>query len=119
MADLKLSNTWDLDLYDGDLVIIEDDDALRQFLKQRLQMFLGEWFLDVSKGVPYFQQIMVKKPSFEAVDSIFKTQILETPGILELESFELDYIGENRTLTLSFRAKSTEGVIDFNEEISL
>jgi hypothetical protein len=120
MSDLQLnSSTWDLEIQNGDFVLIEDKEALQQFLKQRLQTFLGEWFLDSSKGVPYFEEILVKRPQFEAVDSIFKTQILQTPGIINLESFEFDYDGPTRALSLSFRAQSIEGVIDFNEEIIL
>jgi hypothetical protein len=120
MSDLKLvDSTWDLEISNADLVIITQKDALRQFLKQRLQMFFGEWFLDSSLGVPYFQEIMTKQPAFEAVDAIFKRQILETPGITQLDEFNLEYDNVNRTLSLSFRANSTEGVIDFNEEVSI
>lgn len=120
MSDLQLNDsTWDLETSNADLVIITQREALRQFLKQRLQMFYGEWFLDSSLGVPYFQEIMTKQPSFEAVDAIFKRQILETPGITQLEEFNLEYDNATRSLSLGFRAKSTEGVIDFNEVISI
>jgi len=120
VSDLKLvDSTWDLEITNADLVIIEQRDALRQFLKQRLQAFYGEWFLDSSRGLPYFQEILVKNPSFEAVDSLFKREILETAGITELEEFNLDYDNITRSLSLDFRAKSTSGTIDFNEVITI
>jgi hypothetical protein len=82
-------------------------------------MFRGEWFLNALKGVPYYQEILTKAPNFAAVDSILKREILQTSGIIELEKFELDYDETTRALTLAFTAKSTDGVIEFNEDITI
>lgn len=119
MSDLTLNSDWDFQIENADLKIIEDKQALVQFLKQRIQLFFGEWFLDSSLGVPYYQEVLVKSPGRDAVDAVFKKVILETPGIVELQSFEFDYNNATRTLNVSFRARSTEGVIDFNEVIEI
>lgn len=122
MSDLKLSTTigafqGDLALENGDLVLLENADAAQQLLRQRLRMFFGEWFLDTGKGVPYFQEILKKQPNAIAVDSILKTTILETPGVIQLLRFNFDYDAATRSLSLDFAAQLSSGVIEFNEEI--
>lgn len=120
MSDLKLNtSTWDLQITNGDLVLIEDKEALSQYLRQRLQTFLGEWFLNVEEGIPYFQEVMSKGTGLEAISSIFKKAILETAGVQGLESFEIDFDPVNRTLELEFAAQSVAGVINFNEVIDI
>lgn len=114
--DIKLDSDGDIFLNVNDLELTLGIEAKAQHLTQRLRTFLGEWFLDLRIGVAYFQQIMIKNPNPAIVDSIFKKEILNTPGILELTSFNLD-IATNRELTLSFRAITEEGEINFSEVI--
>jgi hypothetical protein len=110
--DLKLNTqTHDLLVTDGDLQVFSDNGAIRQNLKQRLLFFLGEWFLDTSQGVPYYQFILVKNPNLDLVESTLKDVVLSTTGILELDTFQLDYTRGTRQLQVSLQAKSTEGDI--------
>lgn len=120
MSDLKLDNsTWDLVIENGDLVLMDEQESIGQLVRQRLGWFLGEWFLDASGGVPYFEDIFVKGVSLAVVDSLLKFTILETPGVLELLSFILDYDGATRTLSLTFEARTSDGIINFNEELGI
>lgn len=120
MSDLALdTSTWDLDISNGDLYLLDSQETVRQLLRQRLSMFLGEWFLDSSLGVPYFEDILKKGASLEIVDSILKTTVLETVGIEDLEEFFLDFEPVDRTFTVTFKARTREGVIDFSEEITI
>lgn len=56
MSDLKLGVDGDLEIKNGDLLLTTSDDAVRQHLQQRLRTFLGEWFLDLDVGIPFFQR---------------------------------------------------------------
>ncbi len=112
--DMKLDSEGDLFIGGDDIVLTFGIDGIAQHLTQRLRTFLGEWFLDLRIGVAYFQQILLKNPNPAMVDSIFKKEILNTPGVLELTFFDLD-IGTDRTLTLSFRTITQEGEINFSE----
>ena len=108
--DLALSNdTGDLDLSDGDLYILSGVDAVAQFLSQRLRFFLAEWFLDESKGIPYYDKIFVKNPNPVVVDSILKTEVIQSPGVQELVSFNLDLDFITRRLALDLEAISESG----------
>lgn len=112
MSDIKLSTlTNDLEVTNGDLDIILMDGAIRQSLLQRLRLFLGEWFLDTSHGVPYFQSILVKNPNLDLIQATIKNVVLSTPGITELLTFEFDYNNATRVLSVSFDARSTNGTV--------
>jgi hypothetical protein len=116
VGDLRLNEqTYDLDLVNGDLVLTQSDDAIRQLIVQRLRTFLGEWFLDLSVGVPYFQDILKKNPNIQVVDGVLKQTILDTPGVVELLTFELDFESGTRKLKVDCSIRTRTGVIDFSE----
>lgn len=117
--DLLLDDTsWDLSMGDTDLQLVDGPDAILQHLKQRLKTFLGEWFLDQRIGVPYFQQVFVKHPDPLVLDSAFKAEIINTPGITELLSFALSLDSASRGLHLSFAAGGDGGaVLTFDEAL--
>lgn len=114
--DIKQDSDGDILINVNDLELTSGLEAKAQHLAQRLRTFLSEWFLDLRVGVAYFQQILIKNPNPAIVDSVFKKEILNTPGILQLTSFGLD-IATNRELTLSFRALASEGEINFSEVV--
>lgn len=96
--------------------IIDGADYVRQKLQTKLRLFLGEWFLDLNVGVPYFQDILKKQVSTNVIASIFKDVILETPGVIELQEFVLDYDNIARDLKLDFTVRSETGSITINLE---
>jgi hypothetical protein len=94
-------------------------EAIRQHCQCRLRFFLGEWFLDTSIGVPYFEDILIKNPSLPILNDIFKDQILETKGVLDFISFEMVFDTQSHTLQVQFSALTTDGVLDFSEEFNV
>jgi len=63
--------------------------------------------------VPYYQFIRVKNPNVDLSESILRSVVTQTPGILELSSFTFDYTNQNRTASVELQAKSTSGDINF------
>lgn len=119
MSDISLTaDSKELLLKNGDLVLTQGAVAVEQHVLQRLKMFAGEWFLNLSEGVPYFQNILVKNPNPDIVDGLLKNTILETPGVDELLTFNIDYNASNRTLSVDFSIRVLDTIIDF-ENISL
>lgn len=114
--DFKLDDNNDLVIENNNLVLIDGADFVKQLLKERLQTFLGEWFLDIEIGIPYFQDILKKNVSLNTIANIFKNEILQTPGVIELEKFDLDYNENTRELSLSFAVRSLDGSITINIE---
>ena len=87
----------------------ESAEVVAQRLSIRLKTYLGEWFLDVGYGVPYYQQILAKKTTKVAVDRIFQQQILSERGVRELVSFSSTF--ENRQYNMSFKVRVMNGSV--------
>lgn len=116
MSDLLLSeSTNDIELVNGDLSLVSGIDAVKQSLKQRMQMFRGEWFLDQESGIPFFQTIFQKTTKPEVIAGILQNEIQTTPGVLELLSFDLKIETTTRELVLDFQCRGTDGVINYTE----
>jgi hypothetical protein len=117
--DLALNSTGDIYL-DGqaDLSVVTGGEAISQHIQQRLKFFRGEWFLDRGRGMPYFRDILGKKnPNSYRMSAIFRDAILGTPGVLELREFDLTVDARTRVLSLSFRAVTEDGDIDYSGEV--
>lgn len=119
MSSFQLNKDGDLDLSGNKLRLTTGVEAIRQHLQVKLSIFLGEWFLDISVGVPYFEEIFVKAPNIGAVSELLKVQILETPGVLDLLEFDFDFDAAARAFQLEFKALTTEGIIDFTNEVGV
>jgi len=119
MIGRALDSNNDLIVEGGQLKLVEDGAEVVQHVRSRLLFYQEEWFLDLQAGTPYFQQIFVKPSNLANIESIFKTRILETPGVESLTEFEMDYDGGSvRKLTVSFSAQTTFGSID-NEKVTI
>ena len=70
------------------LTVNDSDAEIEQRLRQNLQTFLGEWFLDITIGVPYLQLVYVKGVAAILIESAFKDIITDTPGVVALTQFE-------------------------------
>ena len=120
MSDLSL-NLADMDfqVINNDLVFTSDVNTpgtnnILQDILQRLRLFQGEWFLDNSIGIPWFQQIFVKNPDVSKIEAIFIDAILSTNGVDSLIEFSLTPNYPNRSFALSFSANTTSGVVDYS-----
>jgi hypothetical protein len=83
-----------------------------QRLKITLQTFLGEWFLNTTVGVPYFEAIFGKVKSKSSIDLLLQEKILADPGVIEMVSFESELDNSKRVYSMDFRVRTSEGVTD-------
>ncbi len=83
-----------------------------QALEQKLSFFLHEWFLDVRKGMPYFQYVIgVKNPDLEIIKGMFARAILEVRGVASIRSMTLNLDNATRKLKVDFSVNLTNGEI--------
>lgn len=62
-------------------------DAVTQIVESRLQLWTGQWYLDLSEGTPYEVQVLGKRT--EAVrDPVLRDRILSTPGVSEIANYD-------------------------------
>lgn len=108
--DIKLTD-GDLAVENNELVLIQGLEETAQNLFVNLKTYQGEWFLDQSIGMPWFQDILIKGQPINIISGLIKDAIVNTDGVTELNKFELDYDNETRTMTLDAKAKSANGDI--------
>lgn len=110
MKDLKLDTiTHDLQIDNFDLSLVTGIDRVVQDLKVRLWVFLNEWFLDTSIGMPFYQDILIKNPDLNSIEAIIKEKIIETEDVNEIVSFDLVYDSQTRKLSVTFEVNTSFG----------
>lgn len=93
-------------------------DIVAQRLKISLYTFLGEWFLDTSIGVPYFQQIFGKVRKKSTVDIIFQGIISDDPDVIEILSF-VSEITPERGYEMTFSVRVADNTASLPITITL
>lgn len=102
-------DTKELILHKGDLQLTYEVDAIAQAALVRLSLFEGEWFLDQTVGVPYYQSILVKSPDLQAIQSIFSSEILKVEGVRNVRNCLVELNRSNRRLTVKWTADTDTG----------
>jgi hypothetical protein len=92
-----------------DFGLVDDTKQIMQNLAIRLRFILGEWYLDITQGVPYFEVFFRKAPNQIQIESILKEEIVTTRGILELTGFESQFDQKRRIYSVKFSARSISG----------
>jgi hypothetical protein len=92
----------------GRMRIVRGAEEKAQKIKNRLQLFRGEWFLDTRIGVPHFEHVFVKAPDLEVIKRIFRRAIMSVEGIEDVLDVEVR-LNADRTFSYAFRAVDDEG----------
>ena len=100
---------------DSDVFFIDNAERVAQQIKIQLLTMLGEWFLDITHGVPYLEYILVKNPNFELIWQILKEQIQNVDDVEAVNSLELDYDSHQRRLSVTYAAETTYGLVTRRE----
>lgn len=108
--DLLLDENNDLVITD-DLQFSYGIPGIVQEVRIALQMFAGEWFLDLDAGIPYWQQILGEKAprAMAAARIAFRDAILAVDGITALTRLDIAFNGSTRKMTVTWAAKCAFG----------
>lgn len=87
-------------------------DEIAQTVKTRLQLFLGEYFRDITDGTPWFEQILGKGSSLEGKEAAIKNRIIRTDGVIQLTKFDTDFDIDTRKYTISAGILTSFGQTD-------
>lgn len=85
------------------------DEGTAQSVGCELKLLLGEWFLDTSRGVPWWRHpeatektVMGNHPAdLPYAESVIKAAILRVPGVAALTSFSLEFNHDTRAAVVS------------------
>lgn len=103
-------NSGDLVFHNGSLTKEYTTQPFVQTVAQRLFILLrtieGEWFLDLSHGIPYFDWLGNKVPK-QRIDLTLQQEILATLGVKEITYFNSTLV--NRKYSAQFRVRVVTG----------
>ena len=115
---LALDSTHDLVLGSRNGIgIAKDGVAVAQGILTRLQLFKGEWYLDIEAGTPWFQKIFADGSDIRIIEAEIKRQILATPGVRSISTFFLDIDKPTRAVTITSEIQSDFGVLALEETL--
>lgn len=98
------------------VTLATEDEAVAQHLSIRLRHFLGEWELNTLEGIPFFRDVFVKAPDLGLVRDIFRSEIINTPGVAEVNEIAVTINTATREALLTFRCTFDSGaVLDFTD----
>lgn len=117
MIDLAFDTEGDLLIEDYDISFLGGVDQITQNLAFRLRFFLGEWYLDIEAGIPYYQDFFIKAPNQIRIESVLKQEIVDTDGVLELTDFASDFNSSLRRFSVIFSARTEDEIINLEVEV--
>jgi hypothetical protein len=81
-------------------------------VRHELSLFLGEWFMDNTKGIPYLPTSSRKSTHRLLLETTIRTKIASIRGIKRLTQFTSSYDKRERLLKISFSAESDFGTLE-------
>lgn len=89
-------------------------DAPAQAVGTRLRLISGEWFLDLSEGVPY-QVSALGTGKMSSIEPMFRRAILDTQGVTEISNWSSSWNPDARTYGVAATISTLYGPINLNE----
>lgn len=108
--DFRLNENWDLS--PGE---VTGSDEVMQRLKLRLLRELGEWFLDTTAGLPWYQDghgmLGAKMSQKNSVLLLIRRCVMGTEGVKAIEKLTTRYILGNRTFSVYIKVILTDRTV--------
>lgn len=126
MASLDLANTRkdrvsgdnpvDGDLYvdpvTKDFLLLDNADSEVQAITVRLRTYQGEWFEDLTAGLPWFQYILANKAvNLTVVKGLIKQEIMGRGTVREVLKVDITNPSNRRLSQITFTASLIDGTL--------
>ena len=108
-VDLKIDKLTNELVITDDVAFSTGIEAVEQGLRLRLNLFVGDWFLNEAEGVDYYGEILGQKFNEVRVRGAVRPVILAAPGVSELLSLSAQYDGTTREVTIAWQVKTIFG----------
>jgi hypothetical protein len=96
----KLDKNYDMTFGHGQSDYFRDEpEMVAQNIMTRLRLFTREWFLDTREGTPYREEVLGKYTR-DTYANALRRRIIQTNGVLSLDSFDYAFNGETRTIDI-------------------
>jgi hypothetical protein len=77
----------------------DQPEAVAQAVETRLRLFTQEWFLDLSEGTPWREEVLGKYTQ-NAYDTVIKDRIIGTQGLSSLDTYDSSRNADTRALSV-------------------
>ncbi len=84
-------------------------DLTMQRVRRRLDRFLGDWILDASVGLPFFEWAAQKPPQVQAIGARVRAEIETTKGVSGVSEWTGSLDRSTRAITFSCIVHTTDG----------
>lgn len=99
---------WDLVLdAGGNIAVAQVPYARAQDVASAIRLFIGECWYDVTRGIPYFEQILGHAPAITIFEEYMVRAALTVPGVVSAQC-TIESV-DNRTVTGSVTFRSDDG----------
>ncbi len=90
--------------------LVDSNAAVAQTVLTRLLLWEGEWFLDVTEGTPWLQQILGAhtKPLYDAA---IQDRVLSTPGVNSIDQYNSQQDPASRALIVTMTISTQFGQV--------
>lgn len=79
---------WDIVLdAKGNIAVADDPYAIAQDVASAARLFLGELYYDTTKGIPYFERILGKRPALGIMKAAYVKAAMSVPGVTAARVF--------------------------------
>ena len=97
--------------------LVNSPEAVGQAVMTKLRLWVGEWFLDDTVGMPWSPDV-IGKYTENTRDAAVRTQILQTPGVTGIDSYSSTFDGNTRKLSISAEINTTYGTTTISGSLS-
>jgi len=96
----RLDDNGDMTYGNGQSDFLRDTpETVAQAVMTRLNLWVGEWFLDIEEGTPYAQAALGKYTT-ETIEPALRQRILETDGVTGIADFGLQFDRDGRKVQI-------------------
>lgn len=92
----------------GNLKMVSGREAISQRVRQHIEFYQGEWFLDTEAGLPWLQEVYQEPFDQITSEAILKNEVLEVPGVEDIVEFEASRDNKNRGFIVDTLVVHTE-----------
>lgn len=104
--DIILDNDGDLKFNaDGDFILAN---SITQRIKIKLQWSLNEWKWNREKGLPYFEELLIKNPDVDYFKGVIREAIFDIPEVTAVQSVDISIDSLRRSATIRFAVLTDE-----------
>lgn len=94
-------------------------ETVAQAVKTRLALWVGEWFLDITEGMPWNEQVIGKRLRGKNYDAAIRQRILETEGVLELSDYTSTFDPNTRALSVAATITTAYGITQISTTVGI